>query len=110
MVENVTKNVKFIFYKNEAFCLRRRISLNERREGGFWVHSYRPLGIVAYGRTKLDSLLAFAMELSSMWHWLVQEDDDTLAPDAKRLRVWLLGLIVSVRPTREVLSEHTQNQ
>jgi hypothetical protein len=109
MARNVSKDVKFIFYRKEAFCLRRPITLNVRREGGFWVHSYRPLGILAYGRTKLDSLLAFAVELSSAWHWIAQEADDKLAPDARRLKQRLADLIASVRPIGEVLSEIGQN-
>lgn len=89
--------------------MRRAITLKECREGGFWVHSYKPLGITAYGRTKLDSLSAFAMELSSAWHWIAQEPDEALAPDALELKRKLIKSVASVRPMREVLSELDQD-
>jgi hypothetical protein len=98
-------NAKYIFHGKQAFSLRRAINLKECRDGGFWVHSYKPLGITAYGRTKLDSLAAFAMELSSAWHWIAQQPDEALAPDALELKRKLLNSVASVRPMREVLSE-----
>jgi hypothetical protein len=105
MRRNVTTSAKYIFHGKQAFSLRRAINLKECRDGGFWVHSYKPLGITAYGRTKLDSLAAFAMELSSAWHWIAQQPDEALAPDALELKRKLLNSVASVRPRREVLSE-----
>ena len=106
---NVTTGVKYIFHGKQAFLLRRAINLKECRDGGYWVHSYKPLGITAYGRTKLDSLSAFAMELSSAWHWIAQEPDETLAPDALELKRKLIKSVASVRPRREVLSDLDQD-
>jgi hypothetical protein len=105
---NVTTGVKYIFHGKQAFLLRRSINLKECRDGGYWVHSYKPLGITAHGRTKLDSLSAFAMELSSAWHWIAQEPDEALAPDALELKRKLIKSVASVRPRREVLSELDQ--
>jgi hypothetical protein len=109
MAANVTQRVKYIFYRKEAFFLRRAITLKTSREGGFWILSYRPLGITAYGRTKQASLSAFAMELSSAWHWIAVQPDEMLAPDALKLRRKLTDLVASVRPAREVLSEFDQD-
>ena len=100
MARNVTKSVRYIFYRKEAFCLQQAITLKTSREGGFWVHSYKPLGIDAYGRTKLDALAAFAMELSSAWHWIAKQPDDKLAADALELKRKLTSLVASVRPLR----------
>jgi hypothetical protein len=108
LARNVTTSVKYIFYRKQAFSLRRAITLKECREGGFWIHSYRPLGITAYGRTKRDSLSAFAMELSSAWQWIAQQPDESLAPDALALKRKLIDLVASVRPMQEVLSELDQ--
>jgi hypothetical protein len=109
MAADVTRSVKYSFYRKEAFSLRRAITLKASQEGGFWIHSYNPLGITAWGRTKEDSLLAFAMELSSAWHRIALERDDMLAPDALELKGKLTKLITSVRPRREVFSEFDQN-
>jgi hypothetical protein len=106
---NVTERIKYLIYGKEAFCLRRAITLKTSREGGRWIHSYKPLGITAYGRTKLDALSAFTMELSSAWHWIAEQPDETLAPDALELKRKLTKLVVSVRPLREVLSELDQD-
>ena len=109
MAANVTQRVKYIFYRKEAFSLRRAITLKTTRKGAFWICSYVPLGIAAIGRTKLDALSAFAMELSAAWHWIAEESDELLAPDALALKQKLIKLI-TVRPSREVLSEFDQNQ
>jgi hypothetical protein len=108
MAANVTQRVKYIFYRKEAFFLRRAITLKTGRSGSFWIYCYNPLGITAYGRTKLEALSAFAMELSSAWHWIAQESDEALAPDALALKGKLTKLI-RIRPLREVLSEFDQN-
>jgi len=105
---NVTERIKYLIYGKEAFCLRRAITLKTTRESGRWIHSYNPLGITAYGRTKLDALSAFAMEVSSAWHWIAEQPDETLAPDALELKRKLISLVASVRPLREVLSELNQ--
>jgi hypothetical protein len=39
MAANVTQSVKYIFYRKEAFFLRRAITLKTSREGGFWIYS-----------------------------------------------------------------------
>lgn len=106
---NVTERIKCVIHGKEAFCLRRAITLKTSREGGRWIHSYKPLGITAYGRTKLDALSAFTMELSSAWHWIAEQPDETLAPDALELKRKLISLVASVRPLREVLSELDQD-
>jgi hypothetical protein len=49
------------------------------------------------------------MELSSAWHWIAAQPDETLAPDALKLRRKLTDLVASVRPAREVLSELDQD-
>lgn len=102
---NVSKSIKYIFYRKQALCMRRAITPKVSRKGGYWIHSYKSLGIDAYGRTRLESLFGFAMELSSAWHWIALATDDTLTPDAQELKRKLLRLIASVRPMREVLSE-----
>jgi hypothetical protein len=107
--KNVSGKIKYIFYRKQAFCLRRAITPKALREGGFWIHSYKPLGIGAYGRTRLESLLGFAMELSSAWHRIALEPDNRLTPDARELKRKLKKLIVSVRPMREVLSDLYSN-
>jgi hypothetical protein len=48
------------------------------------------------------------MELSSAWHWIAEQPDETLAPDALELKRKLISLVASVRPLREVLSELNQ--
>lgn len=58
----------------------------------------------------MESLSAFAMELSSEWHWIASEPDDQLAPDARELKRKLNKLVGSVRPMREVLSELHSNR
>jgi hypothetical protein len=105
MLVNATRRIKYVFYRKEAFFLRRAITLKTSRVGGFWVHVYNPLRITAYGRTKETALLGFAMELSSAWHRIAQEPDDALAPDALELKRKLINLIVCIKPSREVLSE-----
>lgn len=69
----------------------------------------RPLGISAFGETESESLHAFAMELSSAWHWIAQQEDEMLGPDALELKRRLTRLVASVRPVREVLSELDQD-
>jgi len=66
-------------------------------------------GPPAHGRTKQASLSAFAMELSSAWHWIAAQPDETLAADALKPRRKLTDLVASVRPAREVLSELDQD-
>ena len=109
MARNATNSVKYAFAGKEAFCLRRAITLKASRQGGFFVYSYNPLGITAYGRTKVESLRAFVMELSSAWHRIALAQDDILAPDALELKQKLIKLVKSVRPIREVLSELNQD-
>src|ERR1039458_3919588 len=46
--KNGTDRVKYVFYRQQAFHLRRAITLKVSRKGGFWVHSYKSLGIDAY--------------------------------------------------------------
>jgi hypothetical protein len=101
--------VKYIFCGKQAFSLRRAITLKESQEGGYWIYSYKPLGITAYGQTKRDSLSAFAMELSSAWHRIAQQPDEMLTQDAQVLKRKLIRWVSSVRPTREVLSELDQD-
>lgn len=93
---NVTERIKYLIYGKKAFCLRRAITLKTSREGGRWVHSYKAPGISVYGRTKLDALSAFAMELSSAWHWIAEQPDETLAPDALELKRKPISLVASV--------------
>src|SRR5580698_9784547 len=73
MPRNVTEKIKYLIYGKEAFSLRRAITVKTSRSGGRWIHSYVPLGITAYGPTKLDALAAFTMELSSSWHWIAEQ-------------------------------------
>ncbi len=111
MPRNVTEKIKYLIYGKEAFCLRRANITRQKPPDRAcrWVHSYRPLGITAYGQTKLDALSAFTMELSSAWHWIAKQPDEMLAPDAVELKRKLIRLVGSVRPAREVLSELNQD-
>ncbi len=109
MASDVSQKVKYIFYDKEAFSLRRAITLQSSMDGGFWIHSYSPLAIAAYGRTREESLLAFAMELSSAWHHIAVAPDEILATDARALKRKLVGLVESVRSRAEVLSELDQD-
>jgi hypothetical protein len=59
----------------------------------------------AYGRIKLDALSAFTLELLSAWHWIAEQPDETLAPDALEWKRKLIRSVAYVRPLREVPSE-----
>src|SRR5450759_344085 len=70
LARNVTDHVMAIFHEGTGYLLRRPITLTTHRDHGRWIHGYAPLGITAYGPTKVESLRAFAQEFSSAWHWI----------------------------------------
>jgi hypothetical protein len=105
LARNVTDQVVAIFYEGTGYRLRRPITLTTHREHGYWIHEYAPLGIAAYGRTKVESLEAFALEFSSAWHWIGKENDYRLDSDAQQLKRRLQRTIAEVKPIDEVLSE-----
>ena len=106
---NVTRSVSALIYKDEVFQLRTTIDIRMSREGDLVISAYEPLRISAYGFAEAEALEAFAEEFSSCWHFIAQEDDDRLAPDAQQLKHRLLDLVESVQLAHEFLS-HVTNQ
>jgi hypothetical protein len=95
---NVTENVNAVIHGPKVFELNEPIDITVLREGNLWVLEYKPLGISAYGSTKLGALRAFAEEFSSCWRWIAQERDSQLGGDARELKRKLLALVRAVKP------------
>lgn len=107
-IANTAKNIIAILFGHEGFILREPLTLRVYQRGSFWINEYKPLGIVAHGRTKREVLKAFSQELSSCWHWIALEDE-RLEPDALELKRKLKLVVAAVKPTREVLSRFHQS-
>ncbi len=101
---DVTENVVALIYEDQVFRLRRPIQIHAYRDGDLHIREYKPLGISAYGFTEAEALHAFAEEFSSCWHWIAEEKDGKLGPDAQELKSKLLDLVETVQPANEFIS------
>jgi hypothetical protein len=78
---------------SRRFILKNPIRILPDVLDGVWVHEYEPLGIIAYGRTRSESLEAFRMEFAVLWDEYGQEDDQNLTEDAKELKSAIKNLV-----------------
>jgi len=63
---------------------------------GLWIHEYAPLGVLAYGESRQESLEAFRTDFAACWDSLAQEDDASLTGDARELKRRLVQLVQTV--------------
>jgi hypothetical protein len=81
---------------SRRFILKKPIRILPDVMDGVWVHEYEPLGIIAYGRTRSESLEAFRMEFAVLWDEYAQEEDENLTDDAQELKRAINELVASV--------------
>ena len=95
-VELMPQYVTRIIYDQRRFRLTSRIAIAVDLRDGLWIHEYEPLGILAYGKSRAESLRAFRMDFAACWDSIAQEDDANLTGDAKELKHKLRALVAEV--------------
>ncbi len=87
---------KRVVHEGRRFVLRQAVHISVEFSDGVWVHHLAPLGIIAYGHSRLESLDAFREEFAAIYDSIVQEDEAKLTEDALELKATMQGLIESV--------------
>jgi len=82
-----------VIYNSRSFILAKPIQLLINFHDGIWVHEHQQLGIIAYGKSRSESLNAFRMEFAALWDDYALEEDDLLSDDAKALKKTMLNLV-----------------
>jgi addiction module RelB/DinJ family antitoxin len=75
------------------FILKKSLRVRVGIEGGVWVYEYPSLGILAYGSTQEEALVAFRTDFASAWDQVANEVDAKLTRDARSLKKRLLSLV-----------------
>lgn len=96
---NVTEAVYQIIWGDRKFHLRKPIDLTVRREGGYCLIGYEPLGIEGYGEDKLEALESFVDQFSATWDWIATARDSQLDADTRQLKRKMLNLVALVKPS-----------
>jgi hypothetical protein len=81
---------------NQRFRLRIPIQIAQDFQDGVWVHENEPLGILAYGHSRADSLEAFRSEFAAIWDGIAEEEDSCLTVDARQLKAKLREIVERV--------------
>lgn len=81
---------------DRRYILKHPIQILPDIVDGVWVHEYEPLGIVAYGQSRSESIEAFRMEFAALWDEYAQEPDESLTEDAKELKRVINDMIAAV--------------
>jgi len=99
LAANVTEDVYRIIWGGRTFHLRKPIDLTVRREAGYSLVGYEPLGIEGYGDDKQQALESFADQFSATWDWIATARDSQLDADARQLKRKMLNLVALVKPS-----------
>ena len=85
-----------VIYNNRSFILTKPMQLLVNFLDGIWVHEHQQLGIIAYGKSRAESLNAFRMEFAALWDDYALEEDDLLSDDAKALKKAMSNFVKDV--------------
>jgi hypothetical protein len=85
-----------VIYNNRSFILTKPMQLLVNFLDGIWVHEHQQLGIIAYGKSRAESLNAFRMEFAALWDDYALEEDGLLSDDAKALKKAMSNLVKDI--------------
>jgi len=85
-----------VAYGERTFHLSEPMQVHVDNHDGVWVHEYEPLGIIAAGDTRAESLDAFRMDFAACYDLIAQEEDGHLTLDARELKKRMLALVERV--------------
>jgi hypothetical protein len=87
----IVRYAKTIFRLNDPI----EVSLYPEQDG-LWICESELVSSLAHGRTPEDALQAFGEDFSVLWDEIAKAPDESLAPDAQRLKVILCSLVRAV--------------
>lgn len=85
-----------VVHAERRFRLREAIEIKVDLRDDLWVNEYEPLGILAFGPSRAESLNAFRSDFAACWDCVAQESDENLTADARTLKRKLLDLVEGV--------------
>lgn len=82
-----------VIHGDRVFRLKLPVQIRVDFTDGLWVHELESLGILAYARTRTESLAAFREEFAAVWDAIAGEPDEKLTADAQALKSALLATV-----------------
>ena len=86
-------SMSLIEWGRRRFVLKKSLRVRVGIEGGVWVLEHARLGILAYGSTHEEALVAFRTDFASAWDQVGKEVDAKLTRDARSLKKRLLSIV-----------------
>lgn len=83
-------------YQNRRFMLKQSLHVDVQFRDGVWVHECEPLGILAYGQTRTESVEAFRQDFAACYDVIALEADENLTDDARELKVRINDMVQKV--------------
>ncbi|MGE5630750.1 MAG: hypothetical protein ACM3TR_06575 [Caulobacteraceae bacterium] len=89
--------VQSLYWNGEVFNLDKEIICEVKKEEGYYLIEYEPLGIIAYAKTREEAIKEFNEEFSMIYHAYGQEDESNLTQDAIDLKNTINSIVGSVQ-------------
>ena len=88
--------IQSVPYANTIFRLLHSIEISFYPENGTWICECPTICSLVHGDTLSAAVLAFCEDFAVLWDEIGKAPDDTLAPDAQRLKATFRSLVRAV--------------
>ena len=87
-----------IIFAGRTFRLNAPITLSLFVEDGGWVSEFAPFSSLSFGSTPEEAVRAFCEDFSVIWDEIAASPDETLASDARKVKLAILSAVKTVEP------------